>query len=496
MLRKSLVPPAKLENTTMHLTALAPWVHLLLVLLVSLRVLLRPYRQPASRVAWMVVVATLPFLGIVAYLLFGEVSIGRKRIGRMQQVVTNLQTKAGHMGLQPDTFSPAGPTHCQHLFRVGHSITGLNPVAGNTGALMADSNSTIESMVNDIDAAQNHVHLLFYIWLPDNNGCKVVAALRRAVARGVTVRAMADGLGSRVLIKSEHWRSMRQAGVKLAVALPIGNPILRPFAGRIDLRNHRKIVVIDGSVTYCGSQNCADPEFLVKARYAPWVDAVIRFEGPIAGQNQYLFACDWMSHVDEDISSLLQQPPTDVENGFAAQVIGTGPTVRFSAMPEMFESIMHAARQELLITTPYFVPNESMLDALCAAAYRGVATSIIFPAHNDSRIVGAASRSYYSALLDAGVKIFEYEDGLLHTKSLTVDGETSLIGSANMDRRSFDLNYENNILFIDRQLTGELYMRQQQYLRSATQITALDIQGWTVPHRLLNNAVAMFGPVL
>ena len=480
----------------MDLTPLLASLHVLMVLLVGVRVLLRPYRQPASRLAWMVVIVTVPFVGIVAYLLFGEVNIGRRLFARKLRVVSGLQAEASGVALDLQTFSPAGPEHGQHLFRVGHSITGLNPVAGNSGVLMADSNSTIDTMIADIDAATDHVHLLFYIWLPDGNGCKVVAAVKRAVARGVTVRAMADGLGSRLLIKSEHWRSMRDAGASLAVALPISNPLLRPFAGRIDLRNHRKIVVIDGRITYCGSQNCADPEFLIKARYAPWVDAVVRFEGPIAGQNQYLFACDWMSQVDEDLSPLLQRPPAATENGFAAQVIGTGPGVRFSAMPELFESIMHAARQELVISTPYFVPNESMMDALCATAYRGVATTIIFPARNDSKIVGAASRSYYAELLGAGIEVFEYEGGLLHSKTLTVDGEICLLGSANMDRRSFDLNYENNILLFDHQLTADLYRRQQQYLASARRVTSADIESWTIPHRLLNNAVAMLGPVL
>ncbi len=470
-------------------------LHILLAVAVCCRVLLRPYREPAARIAWIVVVLSLPFAGFVTYLLFGEVSIGRKRIARMQEVVANLETaRSGKPGHQP--FEAAGSEQYEHLFRVGHSITGLNPVSGNSGTLMDDSDAAIDSIVADIDAATTHVHLLFYIWLPDDNGLKVAAAAIRAAARGVTVRAMADDLGSRLLIKSEHWRGMRERGVQLAVALPIGNPLLRPFAGRIDLRNHRKIIVIDGRITYCGSQNCADPEFRVKAAYAPWVDVMVRFEGPIAHQNQYLFACDWMSHVNEDITALLQQPLPATAGGFTAQVIGTGPTVRFSAMPETFESVMNAARRELVITTPYFVPSESMLDTLCATAYRGVKTTIIFPARNDSRIVGAASRSYYAALLEAGVNIFEYVGGLLHAKTLTVDGEIALIGSANMDRRSFDLNYENNILLVDRQLTADLYRRQQFYLKSTKPVTAEDIAGWTVPHRLLYNTVAILGPVL
>jgi cardiolipin synthase len=307
---------------------------------------------------------------------------------------------------------------------------------------------------------------------------------------------MADDLGSRMLIRSAHWQNMREAGVQVAVALAIGNPLLRPLRGRIDLRNHRKLVVIDGHTTYCGSQNCADPEFRIKPKYAPWVDIMLRFEGPVAAQNQRLFAGDWMSHVDEDLADLLCQPIAAPRPGFPAQVIGTGPTVRYSAMPELFESLMYAARRELLITTPYYVPDESMQNALCAAAYRGVETTIVFPARNDSRIVAAASRSYYADLLAAGVKVYEYVGGLLHAKSLTLDAEVTLIGSANMDRRSFDLNYENNILFCDAELTAAVRQRQQQYLARARPVAAQEVAAWPMTRRLWNNTVAMLGPLL
>jgi cardiolipin synthase len=290
---------------------------------------------------------------------------------------------------------------------------------------------------------------------------------------------------------------MRTAGVRVASGLPIGNPLLRPFVGRIDLRNHRKIVVIDDRITYCGSQNCADPEFLVKAKFAPWVDAVVRFEGPIARQNQYLFASDWMTYVPDDHIDCLERPlQWPGAGGVPAQVIGTGPTVRASAMPEMFEALMFAARRELVVSTPYFVPNDALLNALCMTAWRGVDTTIIFPERNDSWIVAAASRSYYADLLRAGVKVHEYEGGLLHTKSLTVDGELGLIGSANMDRRSFDLNYENNILFYDPGLTGEVRRRQQDYLARSHRVTEEKVEAWSTPRRLWNNSVAMMGPLL
>jgi cardiolipin synthase A/B len=469
----------------------------LVELAIIVRILLRPHRDPASRIAWVVVVGVLPLMGIVAYLLLGEVNIGRRRVKRLHAVLKSLPQIPSHPAGDPLDFAAVVPEPHRHLFRLGQSISGFYPVGGNSARLLPDSNTAIDTMVADIDSATDHVHVLFYIWLPDHNGVKVVEALKRAAARGVTCRAMADDLGSRAIIRSQHWRAMRAAGVRVAAGLPIGNPLLLLFAGRVDLRNHRKIVVIDDHITYCGSQNCADPEFLVKAKFAPWVDAVMRFEGPVARQNQFLFASDWMTYVDENLDELLSKElPLPMPGGLPAQVIGTGPTVRYSAMPEVFESLLFAARREIIITTPYYVPDESLNNALCTTAYRGVDITIVFPARNDSWIVGAASRSYYADLLTAGVKIFEYTGGLLHTKSLTLDGELTLIGSANMDRRSFELNYENNILFHDPVLTGAMRERQQEYLGHSNRITKEAVAAWPISRRLWNNLIATLGPVL
>lgn len=468
----------------------------LIELLVIARAILRPHRDPSSRIAWVIVIAVLPVLGVIVYVLLGETNIGRRRVERSKEVLARmpvLTATSSSESKQPETDVPEP---YDHLFRTAHSISGFPTVGGNSAQLFSVSDETIGSMVSDIDAAQDHVHLLFYIWLTDNSGLRVADALQRAAARGVTCRAMADSLGSRQMIGSGHWEAMKGAGVRLGVALPIGNPFLRPLHGRIDLRNHRKIVVIDDRITYCGSQNCADAEFRVKPKYAPWVDAVMRFEGPIARQNQHLFVSDWMTYVDEDLAPMLSTPVQVESVGFVAQAFGTGPTVRHSAMPEMFESLMFAARQEIVITTPYYVPDESMQNALCAAARRGVDTTIVFPARNDSFVVAAASHSYYAELLAAGVKIREYVGGLLHTKSFTVDGVVTLIGSANMDRRSFDLNYENNILLFDAALTADMRRLQEHYISKSNTVTYEIVSRWPVKTRLWNNAIAMLGPVL
>src|SRR5256886_2162659 len=242
------------------LTALWTGAYLLIQLGVIARAILRPHREPASRVAWVVVIVVLPVVGIIAYILLGETNIGRRRVSRMCAVLAAMPDVAKAPGMDAPNLQPKIPEPYAHLFRLGHSVNGFEPVGGNSARLLPDSNATIASMVADIDAAQDHVHLTVYIWLPDNNGLKVVEALKRAAARKVICRTMADGLGSRSMIASEHWKAMQEAGVQVATALAIGDPLLRPLRGRIDLRNHRKILVIDNRITYCGSQNCADPE--------------------------------------------------------------------------------------------------------------------------------------------------------------------------------------------------------------------------------------------
>lgn len=468
-------------------------LHIALQVLFIVRALLRTHREPSARMAWVLAIVTVPVVGIVAYVLFGETNIGRRRIARMREALKRLPSfhDFGHTETRqvvPERYAP--------LFRVGHSISGYPAAGGNEGVLLADSDAAIDAMVADIDAAEEHVHVLFYIWLVDNNGMKMIAALKRAAERGVTCRVMVDDIGSRALIRSAHWRDMASAGVRLAVALPVGNPLLRPLKGRIDMRNHRKIVVIDNRITYCGSQNCADPAFAIKARFAPWVDVMVRFRGPVVRQNQHLFASDWMGHVNEDLGDLLRYPEAATENGITAQVVGTGATARYSAMPEMFVSLMNAATRELVLSTPYYVPDEPIQAALCASAHRGVETTVIFPRRNDSWFVAAASRSYYRELLEAGVRIFEYPDGLLHAKTLTLDGEIGLIGSANVDRRSFELNFENNILFHDAALAAAIRARQQSYVEAAIPVGLDAVAQWSRTRRLVNNAMAMIGPLL
>jgi cardiolipin synthase len=351
-------------------------------------------------------------------------------------------------------------------------------------------------MVADIDAARDTVHGCFYIWLTDNNGLKIKDAFIRAAKRGIGVRVLADALGSRRLINSPHWQQMLDSGCEMRVALPVGNPLWTLIRGRVDLRNHRKLMVVDNRIAWCGSQNAADPDFRIKPRFAPWVDIMTRWEGPTARQCQYLFVSDWMGECGDDLSRLLTEPAAEGNGKVIAQVLGTGPTLSFDAMPACFAELIHSAREELVVTTPYFVPDEQLLFALTSAARRGVHTTIVFPQRNDSWIVAGISRSYYHDLISAGVDVYEFRPGLLHAKTMVVDGAVGLIGSANLDRRSFELNFENNILFADHEFAATIRARQDEFLAQSDRVTQAEVDQCTIVKRLWQNLLDTLSPII
>ncbi|WP_217632592.1 phospholipase D-like domain-containing protein [Marinobacter sp. AC-23] len=247
-------------------------LHTLLVLTFTIRILLRDDLSPPGRLAWFIVLNLLPYFGSGIYFLFGETDIGNRASKRHKEVFQEIWAKASwFMGDVANTEKLIEPVY-RPAFRYAGSINGFHPSTGNRAELMRDGDETLTRMVADIDSAADHVHVLYYIWLDDNTGHAIAEALIRAAHRGITCRAMADGLGSRALINSGLWQRMKEAGVHMAVALSLKHPIHTILTSRMDLRNHRKITVIDSRITYCGSRNSADPEFLVKAKYAPgWI---------------------------------------------------------------------------------------------------------------------------------------------------------------------------------------------------------------------------------
>ena len=458
------------------------------------RALLRPHREPMSRLAWVLVIIAAPIIGMLAYLLLGEARVSEGRRIRGARIEQSLPRPPGSKAAAAELAQGkyAAP------FALARSVNGLDPTSGNRASLAADSDTAIDQMVADIDAAKSTVHASFYIWLEDHNGLKVKQALIRAAKRGIPVRVLADALGSRGIIRSVYWDEMINAGVQAREALPVGSLLWTMIRGRVDLRNHRKSLVIDNRIAWIGSQNAADPQFRVKPDFAPWVDIMTRWDGAVARQAQYLFVADWMSEHGEDLSALLTAPlPRRKDEGdVIAQIIGTGPTLRFDAMPTTFAEVIHSARNELVVTTPYFVPDEMLLFALTAAARRGVRTVLILPKRIDSRIVAATCKSYFGDLLNAGVELYLYRGGLLHAKTMVVDRTIALVGSANLDRRSFELNFENNVLFYDRAFAAQIRERQDQWLANCDRVLAEEVLAFTFRQRLWQNLLAMLSPLL
>ena len=480
-------------------------LHLLLIAAFGLRILLRDDLRPDVRMGWLAVIVLIPYVSCLLYYLFGEVALRRDK--RRQQRL-NVRDYAQQHGLAN---LPAAPNQAADFiapawkpaFDYASSINGFTPQLGHSAELMADGADARARMLADMDAAQHEIHVLYYIWLDDQTGTHTAQALMRAARRGVTCHAMVDGLGSRALLKSPLWQEMAQAGVQVAVALPIEHPLKVLLTSRIDLRNHRKITVIDDRIVYCGSQNCADEAFLPKANFAPWVDIMLRLQGPVVQQMQQVFASDWGQSGAQPIPARPAQieatntAATNIQpSGFAAVVLAEGPTERSGSTSQLVSTLLACARDEVVISTPYFIPDATVLEALCAAAWRGVRVSLIFPARNDSWIVGGASRSNYQRMLSAGIHIHEFTPGLLHAKTLCVDGVVTLMGSTNLDLRSFGLNFENNVLLQDHHVTQAVRGRQNDYMRQSQPVTLEQVRAWPWHLRIWSNLLATLSPLL
>ncbi|MCC0080160.1 MAG: PLDc N-terminal domain-containing protein [Rhodobacter sp.] len=467
-------------------------LHYVLQLAVLVRAMTRPEREPASRLAWMLVILAVPGAGVVLYLLLGEVNPGRRVLARLRRQRADLPV------MPPGAVPVPVPDTCRAAFDRAASVNGFAPLGGNTASLSDSGASAMDRLIDDLEAATDTVHILVYIWLDDATGRRLAEAAIRAARRGVTVRCMVDGLGSRRLLRSGTWEAMRKAGVRTGVAFSTRWAALRMVLGRIDIRNHRKLFVIDGRIVHVGSRNCADPEFAIKPRFAPWVDILLRVEGPVAWQTQQLFVSDWAAHAGEDLTGLLTRPMPEapVTGGFPGLVFGSGPGFAANAVPDVAILALAAARHEVVISTPYFVPTTALDEQLRSAALRGVAVTLILPARNDSRFVGWASRAFYRGLLRAGVRVLEFRPGLLHAKTLTVDGHLAMIGSANLDRRSFELNFENNLLLSDPAVTQAIRARQDQYAADSDVVALDSVARWSLPRRLLHNLAATISPVL
>lgn len=469
-------------------------LHIAACLAMALRILSRR-NPPGVAMAWILVILLIPAVGAVLYVMIGERRLGHRWIELAEAERADLARRFAALSAD-STRDPidAGPVG-EPVSRLTRALASIPIMGGHKVELISDTERILCGLIVDIDACRERCSFEFYIWHQGGLVDDLVEALIRAAGRGVAVTALMDGLGSRPFIKKGLAARMRAAGIVVVVVLPAN--ALRMLVARVDLRNHRKIAVFDDRIAWTGSCNLADPRhFKQDAGIGPWIDAMVRIEGPASA---LLGAITNAMAVLQAGPSLrdVRTPKVDHTAGTVAlQVLPSGPGFAFQHVESVILTAIYGARRELILTTPYFVPGEAVVTALRSAARRGVEVVMVVPWRCDSRMVQAASASYFEELLSAGVRIYRFRGGLLHTKSMVVDREMSIFGTVNFDLRSFYLNFELSMLLYDRVFAELLVKLHHEYL---AQCEPMDLAVWqTRPfhHRVIENAAQIASPLL
>lgn len=472
----------------------------------SFRVIMRK-RPHGITFAWLVIILLIPLVGALLYLLVGENRISDKRIARSQANRAHYQHWLNSLRERAPINWHDLAESCLPLHRQAEHLIGLPAMTGNKLQLFESTDATFAAIIADIEQARSTCHLEFYIWQEGGKVAEVEEALLAATRRGVICRLLVDSIGSSDFLKSSRCRDLRNAGIRIREALPAG--IIKALFARIDIRNHRKMVVIDGEIAYSGSTNMVDPRyFKVDQGVGQWIDVMMRITGPVVESLAGTFISDWFLEGDDQHPQLrpidagaTPANRTDIHQvaatgSTAVQLVPSGPGLVPEAIHSLLLTTIYSARFELVLTTPYFVPDEPLLTALKSAAQRGVQVTIILPERNDSRLVHYASRAHFQELTESGVHILLFHGGLLHAKTITVDREFALFGSVNLDMRSFWLNFETTLFIYDRQVTEHIREAQQRYEELSTRIDRDEVAQRPVIRRFKENVALLIGPLL
>ena len=442
-------------------------------------------KTPTAAMAWLLVVFLQPWAGLAIYAFFGDYRRGRRIEEQLQERArqaqhTAMERAAGEL-VTPDLDHAVKP-----LEVLAENLGHMTPMGGNSGDAIVDTVKFIDQLVEDIDGAKHHVHLMFYIFADDATGMRVIDALKRASGRGVECRLLVDELGSWSFIKGLQAALQTAPAIEFHRMLPVS--LFRRRLTRVDRRNHRKLAIIDGITAYSGSQNVVDASYGHKDLV--WLDMMLRLQGPVVLQLQRVFAEDWYSESEILLDAPEYYPTPEVRGDYVIQPLPSGPTYETGDYHQLVTTALYLARRRVVITSPYLVPDESFMQALESAVLRGVRVDLVVPERSDQVLVGAVSRSYYSDLMALGekrrrharsadgeddlrgrVNLYLYQNALLHTKSMTVDFDLALVGSGNFDIRSFRLNYELNLLGYGPQAAQELREIQFDYIRKSKRLT-------------------------
>lgn len=427
---------------------------------------------PAAARSWLLLVGFLPFVGLPLYMAFGHPWLSRQRIERQSEASQAIrEDQATQAALR---WTPEVNTVADEIVPLVERQGDFMPTHGNAVTLLPDYDESLDSLLRDIESAEKRVHLLYYLMFDDNVGDRMVAALQRACWRGVKCRLLLDAIGAKRGLR-RYARTLAEAGVEVHDMLPGGLRWRR--SGRADLRNHRKIAIIDSDVGYIGSQNLACREFVPGF---PNRELVARVQGPVVAHLEAVFASDWYLETGQDLP-MFSAGPVHCED-VAVQLLPSGPAYPFPNAGDTVNALIHLAKRRLVLTTPYFVPDDGTVNALRIAALSNVDVQLILSASNNQPLTAWAQHAYYEELLSCGVKIALYQPNFLHAKHLSVDDEVALIGSINLDMRSFALNAEIGMLCYNRDIVAQMQAIETQYLAHSEQLS-LEIWRQRAPWR-------------
>lgn len=458
-------------------------------------------RNPASSWAWLLVLFFVPVFGFLIYVIFGRNSKREKMFADKEKYDSEvyydyLLTSKGYyekITSQRRTIESGGDlTGYNDLNGLAHLniITGNWMTDNNSVELFNDGVSKFNALIEDIRGAEKYIHMEYYIIRGDNLGRTIVSELEKRARDGVEVRLLYDGMGC-ARLPASFFDSLRAAGGYVAAFLP-------PFFVRINYRNHRKLCVIDGSIGYVGGFNIGDEYMGLVKRYGNWRDTHIRIKGDAVEQLQMRFVMDWnFTSKKHEVELTGKYFPQSSDCGnVKMQIVSSGPDNKWKNIRNSYFKMINEAKSHIYISTPYFVPDDAIFEAIKVASLAGKDVRIIIPGNPDHFFVYWASMSYLGELLDAGVRCYQYENGFLHTKVISVDGLVSSVGTANMDVRSFGVNFEVNSFIFDREVAGRIERDFMNDLESSIEITPIWYNSRRAWFKVKESVARLISPML
>lgn len=459
--------------------------------------ILRTRRDPRGMTAWILAMLLLPLIGLLLFLLVGRMPMERKikkRRRRRRRIEEGLDKRMAVLNESHDVRDAVSEIDRdqRNLMDLATRLAGAVVTAGNQVDIRYDGQKAFLELSLYLESAKSHIHMMYYIYADDETGNAMSDLLIKKAQQGVEVRLLLDAVGCWSLSR-HHVQRLKKGGVEVAFFLP-WKPTRRRF--QLNCRNHRKLCVIDGKLAFAGSKNIGDEYAGRKAKYGPWRDTNLTMRGPCVTQFQEVFAEDWHFATKQDLTSDRYFPPPTAIGNHSVQIVASGPDDHAHVLHHLLYAAVSDASHTIDIMTPYFVPDQAMILALTSAAYRKVRVRLLLPSHTDSKMVLWAGRSFYEELLGAGIEVYEYGAGMLHSKVAVVDRRWSLVGSANMDVRSFRINFEMTMLLYDGELSQELHNDFATLLADAKRVTLKDVKRWPLGSQLAAGAARLATPML